>query len=46
MTHRPNTETVHDITTAAQSSGSRLVRNPIRPAGSTLFGGWGPRLRP
>jgi len=24
---------------------SHMVRNPMQPAASTLFGGWGPRLR-
>jgi hypothetical protein len=24
---------------------THMVRNPMQPAGSSLFGGWGPRLR-
>jgi hypothetical protein len=35
---------VRSVLEPGRSAASRLVRNPIRPINSPLFGGWGPRI--
>ena len=44
MTYRPVAKTDRTIDALAQSGESRLVRNPARHAGATLFAGWGPQI--